>query len=810
MQLLDQTWADLRFGARNLARNPSFAVIAVLSMALGIGATAAMYSVIQGVILDPFPYKDVDRLMSIMVYSPAGRGGRLYYNVDQFIEFRERSTIFTGVVASTISDVTWTGGAEPRRLRGNHITSDTFDVMGVPPLLGRTTSKADDDPAAEPVAVLGYKCWVRDFGADPTVLGRKLRLNDRVRTVIGVMPPRFMWRGADVYIPIVFRRGEAPEGVRAVHVLGRLKPGVTPAQAEADLRPIVTDLKQRDTSAIPDNWRVKLLSFKETFPSDIRQELWILFGAVGLLLLISCVNVSNLLFTRASTRAAEISIRASLGATRFRIVRQLLSESVLIAIAGGACGILLAAAGLRGILAMVPPNTIPDEAEIVINIPVLLFAVGISVASALIAGLAPALHVARSSDGAAMVTRGTRGVAGSRVQKMLRGTLVAAEVALSLMLLVGASLLFRTLIQVQGVNLGFRPERTLTLRIPVNEARYRDPEVRRARLQQIVDQLKTAPGIRAVGVNTWFHPIGNWGIPVTVDGVQKVDARSVLLHQVNEQYCAALGIQVISGRMLSESEVLRRAKFAVVNQAFVRAYIPDGNAIGRLIRGARPERLPPPLRHVAFEIIGVVEDRVNDIGEQQVMPEFYVPHTILGQSDYLIVAGDLPADSLAAIVRPQVYAVDRDQPVMDVKGMDRVLQEFVYSRPRFNLLLLSVFAAFGLALAICGIYGVLSHAVAQQTQEIGLRVALGATSAQLLGMVLMSGLRVLAIGAAAGLLGSFVAFRLLSSNVTGVKTPDGMTVVGVTALLIAVGLLACLVPAMRATRIDPATALRNE
>src|SRR6266571_8070860 len=293
---------DLRYALRMLLKQPGFTAVAVLTLALGIGANTAMYSVIYAVLLDPFPYKEVDNLMSVKVWDPGQPGYRTYYTTDEFIEIAERSSIFEGVIASTISDVVWTGDGDPQRLRGNYGTPNTFQVMGVPPLLGRTIQPSDGEPGAEPVAVLGYRFWQRQFGGDPRVVGRQLRLNDKVRTVVGVMPKRFMWRGADVYLPIVFERGRMIEGVRWVHLLGRLKPGVTPAQAEADLRPIIEDLKQREPAQFPDKWQVGLLSFKESFPSSIRENLWILFGAVGLLLLIACANVSNLLLSKPSPR----------------------------------------------------------------------------------------------------------------------------------------------------------------------------------------------------------------------------------------------------------------------------------------------------------------------------------------------------------------------------------------------------------------------------------------------------------------------------------------------------------------------------
>src|SRR5690348_11192117 len=649
---LEQIAQDFRYGLRSLRKGPGFSAIAILSLALGIMATTAMYSVIYGVVLDPFPYKDVDSLMSVKVWSPDSTRFRLGYTVDQFLEIAERNSIFQGTIASTISDVEWINEGEPKRLRGNIGTMNTFDVMGVPPLIGRTPTQADSAPGAPAVAVLGYKFWMKQFGGDPSVLGRSMRLNDTVRTVIGVMPPRFMWRGADVYLPIVFRRGEFLEGVHYVHLLGRLKPGVTEAQTETDLRPIIADLKQREPGAFPEKWRVGLLSFKETFPSGLREVLWVLFGAVGMLLLIACANVSNLLLSRAATRQREIALRASLGATRGRLVRQLLTESVLLSTLGGVLGAALAFGALRVILAMVPPDSIPDEAKVAIDRPVLLFTLGVSFVTALLFGLAPALHASRTQLVTAL-KESARGAGTGFRRISASGGLVVVEVALSLMLVVGATLMTRTVMAIENQNLGIRTDRLLTIRVPLSPQRYPDAQHRVPFFNELLRRVEALPGVESAAMSIGMHPFfGGMETPVDIPSATQVDTRPVLIHEVSRDYMKVFGIAIMEGRLFSDNEIAGRSQLAIANQSFVRRYFPVSEPLGRTVRVPRL-RTEFNLTNDAFQIVGVVNDVVNRGLTREIAPELYLPYTMTGDADFLEVLTNIDPAALAKTVAAQ-------------------------------------------------------------------------------------------------------------------------------------------------------------
>jgi putative ABC transport system permease protein len=530
---------------------------------------------------------------------------------------------------------------------------------------------------------------------------------------------------------------------------------------------------------------------------------------VGLLLVIACVNVSNLLLSRASARQREMAVRAALGARRSRLLRQLLTESLLLAVPGSALGIVLAYVGLTAIIALVPAGTIPDESEISINSAVLIFTVLISILTAIVFGLAPAWQASKPE--LAKSLKDARGaISGGRGQVHVRNGLVVAEVALSVMLLVGATLMMRTLLALQDVDLGIRTDRLLTLRIPLPDQRYPDPARRIVFFRELLERVKAVPGVTAAGLNTGMHPFGNWGLPVDVAGRGQQDARPAVVHQVSGEYTETLGIALLQGRLFTDADLYGRRHVAVVNQAFVRRYFTGQEPLGRGVH--IPRMLTPPfnLTDGSFQIVGLVRDTLNRSLRNEVQPELYMPYTVTGLADRLVVLTQADPATVTNAVRSQVYALDKDQPVTEVRTMQAMLDNFVFSGPRFSLVLFSVFAALGLALAVIGVYGVISHAVSRRKQEIGVRIALGASFSQIVRMILSSGLMLIGAGIVLGLAGSAAAAKILQQMIWKVSPFDPLSFAVVAGILLMVGLQACLWPAFRAARVDPVSVLRCE
>jgi putative ABC transport system permease protein len=798
---------DLRYGARELRRYPGFALTAIVSLALGIMAATAMYSVIYGVVLEPFPYRDVNNLVSIVLTAPGQRGYNGSYTPADYAELSRRATVFTGIAGSTISDVLWKSDGEPRRLRGNHITNNGFDVMGVPALFGRTVTAGEEHP--ETKAVLGYRFWIGQFGGNRAVIGSTLILNGRPRTIVGVMPPRFMFRGADVYLPLSYRAGEPTEGVTSIWVTARRKPGVTDAQAQADLDPIFRDLAQRTPTSYPKGWRVQLMTFKETFPSGIRAILLIMFGAVGLLLLIACANVSNLLLARASARQREMAMRSALGAGRSRIFRQLLTESLVLGLAGSLLGVIGSWAGLKAILAVVPPNVIPDEAEIALNFPVLAFSFVLCLTTTVLFGLAPALHGA-SGRLAAVLKEGGRGSGSSRRMRWLRGSLVVVELSLAIILLAGAGLFLHTLARLYSAPLAGRIDHRLTLRLPLSADRYPTAERRSTFIREVLDRISALPGVRAVGINAGLHPLGSWTVPIEIPGSSTPDTRAVNLHQVNRAYLAATNIHLRSGRWFEESDIGARRFIALVNETFAARYFNGQSPLGKIVKIPRLRNPPFKLLADQFELIGTVEDAMHELHNGDARPELYIPYSITGMADTLVVhtAGD--PMNMAPYIRSQIFAIDPAQPIDETRTLEELLDRYVYSGGRFRVWLMGVFAVLGLTLSVIGVYGLLSQMVAMEQRSIGIRMAVGADSRDIIRFVLGGGARLILTGLGVGIVATLLLLRRygLALGVTDPFQPEAL--IGAALLLAAAGFIACLIPALRAGRTDPVLALRAE
>ena len=808
MTWLESIWRDIRHAARALAHSPAFSVTAVLSLALGIGATTTIFSVVHAVVIDPFPYRSPDTLLSLSAVGPDGRSNWSTYTLDEYVELTERATAFEGLIASTWSDVSLTGGGAPERLRGNYVSMNTFDVMGVPVLLGRAPTAADARPEAPPVAVLGYRYWQRQMGGDPAVVGRTMRLEGVVREVIGVMPRRFMWRGADVYLPTKYARGLQLPGVRTVHVMGRLGPGVPLAQAEASLRPVVADFAARAPDRFTPSFQLVFANFGETFASDLGPALGVLLGAVALLLLIACGNVSNLQLARATARAREMALRASLGASRGRLVRELLAESALLAAAGCVLGVALAWASLWAVLTIIPPGTIPDESHVRLNPPVLWFSIALASLSTVLAGLVPAWHVSRTNAAQALRDGGRSATAGAG-QSRLRGALVIAEIGLATVLLVGAGLMIRTLVGIQQVPLTFDPSRILTMRVPLNETRYPAAEDRARFFRALLVRVSALPGVQAATVDSGLPFVGARRTRITLPGQPPTEQVS-LVHETSADY---LGIQravVVAGRPLTAADVDAVRRVGVVNREFARRFFGDASPLGRTVKLDYLARPPLNMADNGFEVVGVIDDLRNTGPQRAPAPEIYVPFGVNAGFASLIVEGRLPPRTLERSVRAEVYALDAEQPVTDVQPLDGVIDEAMFSRPRFSLLLLGVFAAVGLLIAVVGVYGIVAYSVARQRTEFGVRLALGASRGDVLRLVLARGVRLVAMGTFVGLLLALWATRVLGAQVSGVTTRDPLAYVTVAILLAAAGLLASLPPALRAARSSPLAALRAE
>ena len=806
-------WQDLRYGFRSLVSQPAFAALAILTLALGIGAATTIFSVIQNVLLDPFPYRDAHRVVAIRIHDatnpqPFGRGA---LRTAEFLDYVEQNQVFEDVIGGTFEDVLMTTAEGTEQLNCGVVTPNLFQFLGVPALLGRTLTPMDAAPGAPPVFVMAHKMWVKHFNQDPGVIGRSYTLNGIPTTAVGVMPSRFTKQAADMYKPVALTRADPELANRFFLFQARLKPGVTLEQAAADLDIVAHRAALVYPKDYPKQFNVLVVSWVDSIVGQFRTTLYTMAAAVGLLLLIGCFNVAIMLLAKAAARSREMAVRASLGAGRGRLIRQLLIESSLLAFGGAALGIFFAYVGIKGVTALIPEGTIPREVVIRLNVPVLLFSLGAALFTVLLFGLAPAAMTARRNIVEPLKDSG-KGVGSGFRGGRVRNGLVVAEIALSLVLLVGAGLLIRTFVGLQRVDLGFNPDNVLVTRLPFPRGTYATAAEKQRFFQTLLPRLHRLPGVVAATETTSLPPYGGIGTDLEIPGKTSTERWSGLVHLVSEGYGETLGLRVTRGRMLSSDDITGARKVAVVNQMLVNKYFGTEDPIGRQVKLAMLETLregpvPAPL----FDIVGVMADAKNNGIEDPPEPEVLVPYTITGgfQRGILVrTAGD-PAAMLNS-VRREIWAVDRGVALGDIGTLNDYLKRFSYATPQFSLILLSVFAGVGLVLVSVGVYSVMAYTVSQQVHEIGIRMALGAQRADVVRLIARTSLQLVAIGVVIGLLGSLAATKVLANQLFGVSPRDPATLAGVVAAMILAAAAASYFPARRAMNVNPIVALRGE
>ncbi len=805
---------DLKYGLRMQAKNPGSTALAVLTLALGVGAATTMFSVIYNVLLDPLPYKDARRIVFIEIHdvNDSGPAWPTWFSVPEFLDYQEQNHVFDAIVGSGGEEVLYTTGEGTEHFWGCYVTPNISRVLGVPALLGRGITLDDGKPGAPPVFVMDYKLWRKRYNLDPTVLGRTFVLNGTPRTLVGIMPLRFTILAADLWMPAVLDRSDPEARHRYFWPHAHLKPGITLRQAEADISVIAHRLAQVYPKDYPKKFTVQIVTWLDAFVHGaFRRTLYTLAAAVALLLLIACSNVANMLLARGTSREKEMAIRASLGASRWTLIRQLLIESFLLALGGAAVGCLLAYGGIKALVALVPEGVILGDSVISLNVPVLLFSLGTAVFTALLFGLAPALHTVKRDLAEPLKSSG-RGVGGGFRQGRLRNALVVVEVALSLVLLTGAGLLMRSFVSLQQVDLGLDPENVLAAFLSFPKEQYKTAAAKQRFFRQLLEHVYTLPGVVAATEASTLPPFGGIGSEVEIPGKTHTEKWEAIFQLCSEGYFRTLGIRLLRGRGLSEAEVNEARKVAVVNQTLVNKYFGKEDPIGRQIKLTMLETEPdPPVKNPVFEIVGVVADAKNSGIQESPRPEVFVPYTVTGafERGILVRTSKDPLPMLNTL-RREIWDIDRNVALSETGSLQDYLKRFSYAEPRFSLILLGVFAGVGLVLVATGVYSVIAYTVSRQTHEIGVRMALGAGRKDVLRMVLWIGARLIALGLISGLLASFGAARLIASQLWGVSPRDPITLCGVVAVVVLAGLAACYFPARRATKVDPMEALRYE
>jgi putative ABC transport system permease protein len=803
--------SDIRFGLRMLLKSPVVTVVALVALTLGIGANTAIFSVVNGVLLRAFPYQDAERI--VLVWEKSRRTEQNVINLGNFSDWKEQNQVFTDMAVFFDRSFNLTGDGEPEEVTGQFGTTNLFSVLGSNPVLGRTFADDDGRDGQPRVIVISYSLWQRRFGGDKGIVGRQISVNERPSTIIGVMPATFGWhiqkgtqasKPADLWIPFQISNELRQRRGRFASAVARLKPGVSIDQAQQEMATIGARLSQQYPE-FNTNWSVNVVPLRTQVTGAIRRPLFILLGAVAFVLLIACANVANLLLARASSRRKEIAVRAGLGATRRRIARQLLTESVMLSLAGGTLGVLVAWWGTKALVALSPPALI-DLKNVTVSLPVLAFTLGLSLLTGIVFGLAPALEATRF-DLQGSLKEGGKNIGGSAGGQRVRNLFVVTQVALALVLLVGAGLLLKSFNRLQSVDTGFNPNNLLAVRLNLLPGKYETDQKRIDFYKRAVEQMKTLPGVEVAGaINTPPFTGLYSGTNVEVDG-QKLPPGQQLGTGVcvtDANYFQTMQIPLRLGRLYTEQEATEMRHVVVVNETFVQKNLGGQNPLGRRVTIYMKDEIEPS------EIIGVVADHKHLGLDVPVEPVAYWPHPELvypSMTLMLRTRGD--ASAVAPAARNVIHNLDPQQPIGEVNTMEALLSTSV-ARARFSASLLTAFSVLALVMAAVGIYGVMSYTVLQRTHEIGVRMALGAQRFDVLKLMVKKGVVLGAAGIVVGLIASFALTRLIATLLFDVKATDTATFVIVSAGLFLVTLFACYVPARRATKVDPLKALRYE
>jgi predicted permease len=806
---------DVRYALRQLRKSPSFSLTAVLSLALGIGATTAVFSVVYAILVDPYPYANSDRMAHMRATLSSGQERGFGLTATQWQTIRKAPVIEDAFISDDWS-LTVTGRDLPEDIQGVYVTSNAFNFFGVPTMLGRgiLPSDAIDGQDPQPVAVLGYKFWQRHFVGDPSVLGKTIQLVRKNYTIVGVAAPRFTWDDGDVYLPLKV----TPDASRSYYVGLRLKPGVSHAAANAALAPLIEQFRKETPDFFPrENFKFHVQGLNENFIKQLGGTLYLLLGGVALLLAIGCGNVSILLLARGTARQQEFALRSAIGATRRRIMRQLLTESLLLALTGAALGVLAAYWVLGLIVKMLPEYSFPHEAAIQVNLPVLLFSVAIALLTGIVFGLSPALQFSRP-DVSQVMQSSSRTVSGGIRGRATNNVLIAGQIALTLLLLAGAGAAIRNFVRMMHAPLGYDPHHVMTVGIPVHENTYKTWAERANYFEQLKTKSAAVPGVTMTAISTNATPPNNGALlPMEILGQPPRDDQKVRVNFVSPEYFPILHIGLAQGRIWTQTQDRNAAHVAVINETLAKLYFPRGGAIGHSLRvpdlkTIAPYNLSPDGANSWLEVIGIIADKRNDGLRKPVLPEVFTPFTLnMRMYTQILVQSNVPPLSLLHAVAAQINSVDPDQ---QVSSFTEDLENVIRRQPEWQqehlvAWLFGSFAVLALALAAVGLYSVVSYIVAQRTNEFGIRMALGAQRGHVLRIVFTSMAISVSSGIAAGLFLT-LAFNKVLARWLEDSSHDSLVLLAVTLLLGVVALIACAGPALRASRVDPMKALRCE